>query len=311
VQITTGCARTALALLTVALVTLPAPVAAAPGAEFALTVSPSRLVVEPGQAGDDQHFEVSNGGSAPVQVVVSKRDFAAGQDGTMAMTQNAPYSASNWISVRPGRFALAAGATVRVAVRITVPAAPEPGDHQVALVFLVPSDGTGANIRLNRGIGAPVFITVPGAVDDSTEIAALHAPRFALRGRPVTFTATIRDSGTVHRDFRAGQRLTIGVDGQQVHLPEFTVLRGSDRVVTSTWRDTPTWCSCRAVLSMTRADGTVQHSTVKILIMPVHLILIALAAILVLLAGAWLIRRRYRAQVLYAARTLHPAEDGD
>jgi hypothetical protein len=299
--------RAGLALCTVALLGLPTPVSAAPTPEFALSVSPTRLVVDPSQIDDDQHFEVSNYGNRPVGVVVSKRAFIAGQDGTMAMTADAPYSATNWVTVVPERFDLAPGATAPVTVRIAVPAEPEPGDHQVALVFLVPATDKAKNIQLNRGIGTPIFITVPGVIDDTTKIAGLDAPRFALRGGPVTFTATIRDTGTVHRDFRAGDRLTIAVDGQKVDLPEFTVLRGSDRVVTSTWADPPMWCSCRAVLSMSHADGSVQHSTVKILVMPLHLIFYLLVAIVVLLVAGWITRRRYRAQVLAAARTMHDA----
>jgi hypothetical protein len=285
----------------------PASVRAAPEPEFALSVSPARLVVDPGQIGDEQHFEVANSGSRPLDVMVSKRAFTAGPDGTMAMTPDAPYSASNWVTVQPDRFALAAGATAQVTVRIAMPPEPEPGDHQVALVFLVPATGHAKNIKINRGIGTPIFITVPGTADDSAEIAALHAPRFALRGGPVTFTATIRDTGTVHRDFRGQDRLTIAVDGQTVDVPEFTVLRGSDRTVSSAWTDAPMWCSCRAVLSMTRADGTVQRSTVRILIMPLHLIFYGLVAILVLLVAGWLGRRRYRAQVAAAAQAMHDA----
>jgi hypothetical protein len=280
----------------------------APGPEFALSVSPARLVVDPDQIDDDQHFKVTNYGSVGVGVVVSKRGFTAGKDGTMAMTTDAPYSATNWVTVRPDRFDLAPGASAQVTVRIAVPAEPEPGDHQVALVFLVPGTDKAKNIQLNRGIGTPIFITVPGVIDDSTEIAALDAPRFSLRGGPVTFTTTTRNTGTVHRDFRAADRLAIAVDGQQVQLPEFTVLRGSDRVLSTAWTGAPMWCSCRAVLSMTRADGTTQHSTVRILVMPLHLIGYGLAALLVVLVAGWFARRRYRAQVVAAARTMRDAE---
>jgi hypothetical protein len=277
--------------------------------DFGLMVSPTRLVVAPGQVNDEQFFRVDNKGGAPLDVEVNKRDFVASTTGTMELQADAPYSASNWVTATPARFHLEPGAATQISVRIAVPTNPETGDHQVALVFIVPASNDGTtNIRVNRGIGVPVFVTVPGAVDDSAEIAALSAPRFVLSG-PVTFAATLRDTGTVHRDFRGdGGRLTIDVDGRQVEFPDFTVVRGSSRDITAEWTDTPLWCFCQATVAIPRADGTTQQATVKVMILPLHLMAIGLAALLVLLLGGRFLRRRYRSQVEAAAAALHSSD---
>jgi hypothetical protein len=273
-----------------------------PASDFALTVSPTRLVIAPGQINDEQHFKVSNKGSAPIEVEISKRDFTANAQGTMLFQAHAAYSASNWVTATPDQFQLGPGATQDVGVRIALPSQPEPGDHQVALVFVVPAGAEKTtNIRVNRGVGTPVFIAVPGPIDTSTHIAGLRVPGFALRG-PLTFSTTVQDTGTVHRDFRGdGNRLAVSVDGQKVEFPDFTVLRGATREIDARWADAPLWCICEATMSLARADGSVQTVTARVVILPLHLLGIAVAVILLLLFGGRFVRRRYRAHIVAAA----------
>jgi hypothetical protein len=174
----------------------------------------------------------------------------------------------------------------------------------VALVFVVPAVGDQSNIRIDRGIGAPVYITVPGAANDSVDVDALTAPRFSLSG-PISFTTTVRDVGTVHRDFRGTDRLGVQVDGDDVPFPEFTVLRGTDRRLTTQWRNPPLICFCKATVSVTDADGVVHRVTASVTIFPVHLVAIVLVSGLLLIFAIRLLRRRYRKQVLAAADAIN------
>lgn len=202
------------------------------GPGFSLSVTPARLVVPPGELGADQVFRVTNGGDAPIDVHVEKSDFTADRSGTVVLRERAPYSASTWVTAVPGEFRLASGATRQVRVRIAVPDAPEPGDHQVALVFTVDAGARGGNIRINRGVGVPLFIGVPGYAHDAAEVTALRAPGFAVGG-PVPITAGIRSTGTAHRDFLGAGRLSVRVNGADVPFPGFTVMRGATREVTT------------------------------------------------------------------------------
>lgn len=280
----------------------------APLPGFSLEVSPTRLVVPAGTRSTTQRFQVTNGGRKSFTVTVEKANFTAGEDGALHFQPDAPYAAAAWAGVSPTHFRMAAGTTRKVTIRLTLPASPEPGDHQLAVIFKVPAGRNAANIRINRGIAAPVFITVPGRTDDSAEVMDLRAPGFALRG-PVFLTTRIRDYGTVHRDFRGDGRLRARINGSKVVFPDFTVLRGSTRTATARWNP-PLMCVCHATVSIRSRHGDPSSATVRIIVFPLHLAAILLAVLVTALLIAWLVRRRFRARVLAAATALHESEDG-
>ena len=276
--------------------------------QFSLTISPTRLVVGPADIAKTAKFQVINRGQAAVSVVVQTRNFTGGADGSLDFRNDAPYAATSWMTVSPLNFTVAPGATQVVTADITVPPAPEPGDHQVALVFLVPAGKTSANIKINRGIGTPLYITVPGPTSDSATLSGLTAPGFVLRG-PVEVSATVHDTGTVHRDFRGASPLLISAPGARAAFPDFTVLRGGTRDISTTW-DPPLVCICHPTVSFTNADGTVQTATVQVVVLPLDLLgALIVGAALIVLGVRWR-RRRYRASVLKAASRLSSAGAG-
>jgi hypothetical protein len=272
-----------------------------------LAVSPTRLVIPAGTKSTVQHFQVRNGGRSSFKVTVEKANFTAAESGALNFQPDAPYAAAAWVRFKPTHFRMAAGTTRNVTVQITKPARPEPGDHQLALIFKVPAGRNAANIRINRGIATPVFITVPGRTDNSVEVTDLRAPRYALHG-PVFVTTKIHNLGTVHRDFRGRGRLRVRVNGKTAAFPDFTVLRGSTRETTLRWNP-PLMCVCHATVSVPGRDGTTSAITVRIIVFPLHLLTILLGVLLGVLLLSWLVRRRYRAKVLTAAAALHMIED--
>lgn len=274
-----------------------------------MTVSPTRLVIPQEELSKDQHFAVSNHGRLPLDIVVNRAGFTAGRDGTLQFQrEEAPYSAMTWISASPVKFHLEPGARQVVAVRIAVPENPEPGDHHVAMLFMVPAAEDEKEIKLNRGIGAPLYITVPGPVDDTVKIPSLRTSGFALGG-PIDFKATFQDTGTVHRDFRGKGHLNIRVDGRDIAFPDFTVQRGSTREVTARWEDPPLMCVCRAEVAVPGPDGTSHTARATVVILPVRQAAAVLAGILVLFLLGVLARRRYRSRVLAEARALRRKEE--
>ncbi|MEX5635215.1 hypothetical protein [Parafrankia sp. FMc2] len=281
--------------------------AAAPA--FSLSVSPTRMTISPEDIDSDQKFIVTNRGAQPLEVEVKRADFTTGEDGVINLTrERTPYSATDWMTVSPARFRLEPGARQSVVSRIAMPEDPEPGDHHVALIFMVPAPAGGKGFQLSRGIATPLYITVPGPVDDSIRLAGLAAPSFALRG-PVGITASFSSTGTVHRDYRGTGVLTVSIDGQQVPFPDFTISRDTERTVTARWEDPPLFCVCHAEVAVTHADGMVQTSRSTIVIFPVHLAAAALAGIAILSLLLLLARRHYRARVRAAARALRESED--
>jgi hypothetical protein len=273
------------------------------GADFALAVSPARLVIGQADIGTTQQITVTNKGTAPMPVVVQKRDFTATASGAMNYQESALYSASAWVSVEPSTFTIPSGQAQAVIATITAPAVTEPGDHQLAIAFIVPSGESSGNIKINRGIAVPVYITVPGEIDTSATISNLAAPGFAVGG-PVTITASVHNIGTVHRDFRGAEPLVIDAAGSAAAFPDFTVSRGATRDVSTEW-DPPWACVCTATVTFVNADGTVQSTSAQVIVFPLHIVG---GVLLVLLLGFlayrfW--RQRYRISVITAATDLN------
>ncbi|HZG92303.1 MAG TPA: hypothetical protein VEZ42_19015 [Pseudonocardia sp.] len=270
--------------------------------EFSLTVTPTRLIVGPDDIARTAESKVINTGQAAVPVIVQKRNFTAGTDGSLSYQDDAPYGAADWLTVRPESFLLAPGATQVVTSDIVVPPSPELGDHQVALVFLVPAGETDANIKVNRGVATPVFITVPGPTDNSVSIGALSAPGFALRG-PVDISAELRSTGTVHHDFRAAAPLTVTSAGNATTFPDFTVMRGATRNVSTAW-EPPLMCICNPTVTYLDDAGVPQTATATVVVFPADLFAgLVLLAVAIAFAIRWR-RRRYQAAVRRAAESI-------
>jgi hypothetical protein len=267
----------ALAALLGAPVAATAQVADPPG--FGLGITPTRVVIPPDQLLTPQTIRVVNIGASPLNVVVQTSDFTADRSGAIILRQGGPNSATTWISVDVNQFTLAPNESRHVTFRVTAPDAPEPGDHQAAIVFLVPGTNDG-NIQVNRGIAAPVYVTVPGAIDTTATVEEFRAPSFATGG-PITLSATLRANGNVHRDFRGPDALTATMeDGRTVAFTDFTVLRGAIADATATWQDPPAFCVCRLTISISN-DGVVSQRTISVVIFPLYQLLAGLAVLVV------------------------------
>ncbi|MBB4944261.1 P pilus assembly chaperone PapD [Streptosporangium album] len=225
-----------------ALTVPPPPTPAAP--EFSLKVSPTRLVMSPHQSISTQHFQVVNTGRITADVDVTATSLEQHPDGSLTYPPTAPYSAAHWVSMTPRHFRLDPGAVRQVRVRLTMPAQPEPGEHYVALLSLVPSQEQHEHVQINRGVAVPLLVTVPGSAVDSVTLTELGTSGFSAGG-PITLTAVVKDTGTVHHDFFGpDHNLVAEADGRKIAFPDFTVLRGSTRTVTTQWADPPLACIC-------------------------------------------------------------------
>jgi hypothetical protein len=276
--------------------------------EFALTISPTRLALGPADVGDLQTILVVNRGEGVLHVEVQKQNFSGGIDGSLSLHDDAPYSAANWLTVEPSSFDLTPGGSLDVTVSIVVPKSPDLGDHQVALVFLVPAGESTSNIKVNRGIAVPVYITVPGTIDDTVLVSDFKAPAFSPGG-PVTITAIVQNSGTVHRDFRGDSALVI--DGTTASFPDFTVVRGSDREISASW-DPPLFCVCQLSVSIVNADGVSRSGTVQVVVFPVGIAVAILAVLVLALVVLLLLRRQHRKSIARITAGRHASGgDGD
>ncbi len=277
-------------------------------AQFGLTISPVRLAIAPDDINKVHEVLAVNRGQAPVTVDVEKRNFTAGSTGALTYDENAPYAASKWVTVKPTHFVLQPGTSQVVTAKAAQPAGAEAGDHQFALVFFVPSEGEG-NVKVKRGLAAPVFVTVPGDLDDSISLTGLAAPSFS-RGNAVDITATVNNLGNVHRDFRAPSPLSVTSAGSAAAFPDFTVPRDSTRDISTSW-DPPFMCICHPTVSFANDGQAVQSQSVRVIVFPWHLLLILIGAVSLVLLMVKLARRSFRAQVRKAAALQQPPADPD
>lgn len=274
---------------------------AVPDPDFSLTVSPPRLVVTPEEIGVPRTFQVINGGRSSVDVVADRVGFTMDESGATLFERDAPHSAAGWLKVRPARFRLAPGAERGVTVLIDPPPEAESGGHQAALLFAVPAGNGRGNITLNRVIGAPIYITVPGPIDTSVRVDGLRTSGAFAEGGPVDFAVTVGNLGTVHRDFSGTRALKIDVNGYDVPFPDFTVLRGKSRDVTVRWADPPLMCVCRATVSVSGTGGTSRQSTTFV-IFPLRFFGALFAVALGLYVVALLPHRRHRGRAAGVVR---------
>ena len=272
--------------------------------QFSLTVSPTRLAVGQRDLGTTQRITLVNRGQEALAVTAQKRNFTVGVDGSLRYQEDAPYAASSWVKVSPQQVRIEPGTDQVVTVKIQAPETYEPGDHQMALVFTVPAGETDENIKVNRGVGLPVYITAPGPVVDSVSLSGLDAPAFTAGGS-VPITATVTNQGTVHHDFRKPSPLTVTGAGRAEPFPDFTVPRDSVRNIATTW-DPPFLCVCNPTVTMTSTDGGVQTQTVRVIVFPWPWFAAGLGVALLLVLGVRLGRRRYAANVAAAANRLNP-----
>lgn len=276
--------------------------------QFGLTISPVRLAIAPDEISKVHEVLAVNRGQAPVTVEVEKRNFTAGSNGALTYDENAPYAASKWVTVSPTQFVLQPGTSQVVTAKAAKPPGAEPGDHQFALVFFVPSEGEG-NVKVRRGLAAPVFVTVPGDLDDSVALTGLAAPSFS-RGNAVDITATVHNLGNVHRDFRAPSPLSVTSAGKAAAFPDFTVPRDSTRDISTSW-DPPFMCICHPAVSFANDGQPVQSQSVRVIVFPWHLFLVLIGGVLLVLLVVKAARRSFQAQVTKAAALQQPSADPD
>jgi hypothetical protein len=281
------------------------------GKGISMAVSPPRLTVTGRQVIRTERLEVENRGSVRLDVHVKVEKLAQGRDGSSLPEANVHSSDLGWVSVVPSHLFVQPGTSQRVFVRIRVPAHAEPGDHDAAILFMVPPTRGRGNIHVSAGIGVPVLITVPGRVIDDVSVTGLHVAGFSAGGA-IPLAATVRESGDVHHSFRAPHaRLAARVGSTTVLFPPITVLRGSTITMNTKWTGHPVMCVCHVTVAVV-SHGHRSTAVATVVIFPVFQVLSGIG-ILVALLAAFLLARRYQRSKLtaaYEAGRRHKGLDG-
>jgi hypothetical protein len=258
-----------------------------------MLVSPPRLIIAADQVTKTQRMEIENRGNFPLNVTAKLESLGQGANGASLPGLSEPYSAAGWITIVPSHFQVKPGTRRFVRVRFHLPLNPEPGDHNVAIVFLTPPRPGGGNIHLAAGIGVPTMITVPGPVVDDVRVRSVNTPYFSGWG-PIHLAATVSESGDVHHSFvGAHGRLETRAGGTAVMFPAITILRGATVTLGTKWTSHPVICICHLTTTV-RTDGHRSIADATVIIFPLIQVLIAIGVLLAGLLAFRLYRRRQR-----------------
>ena len=141
---------------------------------LALTASPGRLALVGEGEGT---IRVTNPGLSPVVVDVSRAGFSLDLRGRPRVASRAGRRAAvSWVTFRPARFVLRAGAGRSVTVSTQLPPRVQPGDHD-ALVLLTTRPHRGAGVAVRMRIGVVVVVRAPGRVVRRVALGDLRVRR--------------------------------------------------------------------------------------------------------------------------------------
>jgi hypothetical protein len=172
--------RTAAAVLAAVALAPASSGASAARPSLALTATPVHLAL----AGAGRTtMRVANPGARPVIVDVARAGFSLDRRGRPRVApRDGVRAAASWISVRPTRFILPAGASRLLTVTSRLPRRAEPGDHD-ALVLLTTRPQRGAGVAVRVRIGVVVVVRAPGRVVRRIAVRGLrvrHLPHARL-----------------------------------------------------------------------------------------------------------------------------------
>jgi hypothetical protein len=119
-------------------------------------------------------IRVSNPGRSAVVVDVGRAGFSLDLRGRpRVVPRGGVRAAAPWLTVRPSRLVLAAGASESLTVSARLPAHVEPGDHD-ALVLLTTRPRGRGGVVVRMRIGVVVVVRAPGRVVRRLELGGLR-----------------------------------------------------------------------------------------------------------------------------------------
>jgi hypothetical protein len=181
-----------LALTALLLVLVPAPAGAGTTRPpLGLTVTPARVALA---GSGTASIRITNPGLRAVVVDVARAGFSLDLRGRPYVVDRAARrAATTWLTVRPARFVLPAGAARWVTVSSRLPRRVEPGDHD-ALVLLTTRPWRSAGVAVRMRIGVVVVVRAPGRVVRSIAVRGLRVRR---AGRARTLELVVTNRGNV------------------------------------------------------------------------------------------------------------------
>lgn len=188
----------------------------------------------------------------PVDFTIEVKDIGGRPDAPQdlfALTDDAPFGASGWVTVDRKKFTLEQGDIGRIKVTAQAPADAEPGSYYAAVAgYGAPpkSDGAGggaAQAAISAGVGVQLFFNIPGERRHAGTITSASSRRLIWRDQHtfVPLDVHYQNRGNV-TDIVGGKVALEGLFGREVgafRQPGQVVLRGGTREYRFLWTDPP------------------------------------------------------------------------
>jgi len=143
-----------------------------------LTATPARVALA---GADEETVRVTNPGLTPVVVDVGRAGFSLTLRGQpQIVPRGGVRAAAAWLTARPARFVLQAGASTSLTITSRLPRRVEPGDHDALVLLTTRPRGSGVAVRMRLGI--VVVVRAPGRVVRRLGLGSLRVGK-APRGR--------------------------------------------------------------------------------------------------------------------------------
>jgi hypothetical protein len=236
--------------------------------------------------------KIRNRTEQPLPVTARIQDFvASGDEGQVALTDQGPWSVSNWTTISPTSFTLAPNETKEVTATVKVPANGAAGGRYGSFVFLASGKAEPGKAVLSQEVASLFLIDIEGPKEEKIDILSFTVPGFMEFG-PVPFTLTYKNSGNVHLKTYGVIAITDMFGRKVTDLIQTgtNIFPGADRKVSVNWEDKMLFGKYTA-LAIINTGGTKNDTvtaTATFTVIPVRIIAI------IILAGIFifLIRKR-------------------
>lgn len=277
-------------------------------------VSPVRveLTVAPGSS-EKTTITAINPTSGDINANVVVNDFEAATDESgqpkviFQADQSAPgNSFKSLVGGDLGSVSIPAGGSVQIPVTITVPDNASPGGYYGA-VRLEPSVESDKNVNLSASVGTLFLVTVPGDLNESLELVEFTAAKDGSAGRffigggdKIQIITRLKNTGNIH--VKPFGRIQIEKNGEVVEQYEFNNTEPKANVLPDSTRkfvDEVNYSNFFGKYTITAnlgygSAGNLITAKNTFWVVPVWLVVVAVAVLILLVVGAFLLYRKLR-----------------
>ncbi len=276
-------------------------------------ISPVRveLTIAPGNS-EKTTITASNPTSQSINAAVVVNDFEAAADETgqprviFETDKTAPGNSFKSLVGDLGTVDIPAGGKVDIPVTVTVPDNASPGGYYGA-IRLEPTAEADKNINLSASVGTLFLVTVPGDLTESLELVEFatarddSTSRIFVNGSEIQVVTRLKNTGNIHvKPF--GRVQVADSKGNVIEQYEFNntepkanVLPNSTRKFTDTLTNKYSLGKYTVTANLGYGSaGNLITAKNTFWVIPVWFIVVAVALLLVIIVGAFLIYRKLR-----------------